>query len=180
MKCVQSYPLSDVLFIIFQENKGLNSSHHSSSAASSRWPPLLHPQTEAQIYQVPVDLEPPNYSRPLLNQNATRTMQERQQSRQTRLSHSAFVRSRQHSHGSPPPTSSAATAAAAAAMAAEDLWLLQQNEFQGLSKSHARPNSHIYMDLDSSSSSESGIGPGPGTTATTTRKSLSNYVVSQC
>ena len=178
MKCVQSYPLSDVLFIMLQESsQGLNSSHHSSS---SRWPPLLHPQTEAQIYQVPVDLEPPNYSRPLLNQNATRTMQERQQSRQTRLSHSAFVRSRQHSHGSPPPTSSAATAAAAAAMAAEDLWLLQQNKFQDLSNSHARPNSHIYMDLDSSSSSESGIGPGPGTTATTTRKSLSNYVVSQC
>ena len=173
MKCVQSYPLSDVLFIMLQESsQGLNSSHHSSS---SRWPPLLHPQTEAQIYQVPVDLEPPNYSRPLLNPNATRTMQERQQSRQTRLSHSAFVRSRQHSHGSPPTSS-----AKAAAMAAEDLWLLQQNKFQDLSNSHARPNSHIYMDLDSSSSSESGIGNGPGTTATTTRKSLSNYVVSQC
>ena len=172
MKCVQSYPLSDVLFIMLQESsQGLNSSHHSSS---SRWPPLLHPQTEAQIYQVPVDLEPPNYSRPLLNQNATRTMQERQQSRQTRLSHSAFVRSRQHSHGSPPTSS-----AKAAAMAAEDLWLLQQNKFQDLSNSHARPNSHIYMDLDSSSSSESGNN-GPATTTTINEENtLSNYVVSQ-
>ena len=144
-----------LLFILLQgSSQGLNNSSH-------HWP--LHPPTEAQIYQVPVDLEPPNYSsRPLLN-NASRTMQERQQSRQTRLSHSAFVRRQQ---GSPATT------------AAEDLWLLQQNKFQDLSSGAAgRTNSHIYMDLDSSSSSSES---GTANKKTTARKSLSNYVVSQC
>ena len=144
-----------LLFILLQgSSQGLNNSSH-------HWP--LHPPTEAQIYQVPVDLEPPNYSsRPLLNNASSRTMQERQQSRQTRLSHSAFVRRQQ---GSPATT------------AAEDLWLLQQNKFQDLSSGAGRTNSHIYMDLDSSSSSSES---GTANKRTTARKSLSNYVVSQC
>ena len=138
--------------------QGLNSHH-------SRWPQpqqqLLHPQTEAQIYQVPVDLEHPNYAtRPLLNKNARTTLQQPRTaaaSASARLSHSAAFARPSRTQGSPRTE-------------AENLWLLQQNKFQEL---NSRPNSHIYMDLESSSSSEMG-------TTTTARKSLSNYVVSQC
>ena len=136
--------------------QGLNSHH-------SRWPQPqqqpLHPQTEAQIYQVPVDLEHPNYAtrQALLNKNARTTLQQTRTatSAAARLSHSAAFARPSRTQGSPRTE-------------AEHLWLLQQNKFQELNN---RPSSHIYMDLDSSSGSETG---------TTARKSLSNYVVSQC
>ena len=126
--------------------QGLNTHH------SSRWPQPLQPQTEAaQIYQVPVDLEHPNYAtRPLLKNNARTLQQTRPRSRPSQ----AFSRP-SRPQGSPRTE-------------AENLWLLQQNKFQDL---NTRPSSHIYMDLDSSSGSENG---------TTARKSISNYVVSQC